>query len=261
MSTGGEPNARPQANERPQLQETAPKAKENTATDSLIYICEDEKNIALLLRHLLRKQGYQVQTFPHGADLLQGLERQLPDLLLLDIMLPGLDGLALLDKIRQKHNFPVLMLTAKRSSQDAAKALALGADDYIRKPYDSLELCSRVAAHIRRYHRLGDSQRAQQDRHFQSGELEFDEQKGCQLAGQPIALTEIESAILRELFLEKGRCIPSAKLFERVWKKTYDGSNLLSVHIKNMRRKIEANPSQPVYLLTVFGKGYRLADF
>lgn len=228
----------------------------------LILICDDDAAIRHQLSLYMEEAGYATCEATDGLDLLRKIEQH-PDirLVLLDIMMPGLDGLGALTKLRETHNLPVLLLTAKSEERDLISGLASGADDYITKPFNPREVKARVAAQLRRYLLLGDREKAPAEE-YRTGELVLDElRQECRLCGQVIALTPMEYKILRVLFQAKGEILSPKAIYERAWgQPCVGGENAVTVHIRHLREKLEANPSRPLYILVHWGRGYQLAD-
>ena len=263
-----------------------------------IYIVDDEKEIADLIAVYLQNDGYTVETFGDGASALARIEEQPPALAILDIMLPDMDGFQICGRIREHHFFPVIMLTARTEDTDKILGLTIGADDYITKPFNPLELIARVKTQLRRYVRYnpGESgaQSALQERtqgELQDGTpgrprngtpgalqqdakdapeaepVEYDihgllinrETHKCILFGEEISLTPIEFSVLWYLCAHQGKVISSEELFEQVWGEPYiDNNNTVMTHIGRLREKLHEPPCKPRFVKTVWGVGYTI---
>jgi len=234
-----------------------------------ILLVEDDEEITELLRYNLEKNGYTVVTAEEGYEALELAQKVKPHLILLDIMLPGLDGYEVCQKIRkmeETEKIPIIMLTAKSEELDVVLGLELGADDYVTKPFSIRELLSRIKAHLRRSDNLKDIKKEGEkaDGRLQSSEgikvgeiiLKPEEYK-VYVAGKPVALTHKEFELLKILMQNKGKVLKRELLLERIW--GYDteiDTRTLDVHIRYLRQKIEADPAHPRYLETVRGVGY-----
>ena len=241
-----------------------------------IMIVDDEKEIADLIELYLINDGYTVHKFYNGADALAYISAQSPDLAILDIMLPDVDGFTLLQKIREKHFYPVIMLTAKSEDTDKIMGLTIGADDYITKPFNPLEVTARVKTQLRRYTRYNSAANAGGISDINNGkaqadgtmrETEYDingliinkSTHQCTLYGKEIALTPIEFSILWYLCENRGRVISSEELFENVWgEKFIDSNNTVMAHIGRLREKLGEPPRKPKFIKTVWGVGYKI---
>ena len=226
-----------------------------------ILVVDDEREIADLVEFYLKNEGYDVYKFYSGAEALKCVaERQL-DLAILDIMLPDVDGYEICRFIREKHTYPILMLTAKEEEIDKITGLALGADDYVTKPFRPLELMARVKAQLRRYTRYneGQSDRRENVLAVRGLTLNLDTHE-CTLDEKPLQLTPIEFSILWLLLEVPGKVIPAEEIFERVWGEKYlnNANNTVMVHIRHLREKLHDSPERPKYIRTVWGVGYKL---
>ncbi|GHU71070.1 DNA-binding response regulator [Clostridia bacterium] len=226
-----------------------------------IMIVEDEREIADLVEFYLNNEGYEVYKYYNGADALMCVaERQL-DLAILDVMLPDVEGFEICRSIRAKHNYPILMLTAKEEEIDKITGLALGADDYVTKPFRPLELMARVKAQLRRYTRYNDGQSDRRENVFAVRGLTLNlDTRECTLDTQPVQLTPIEFSILWLLCESPGKVIPAEEIFERVWGDKYlnNSNNTVMVHIRHLREKLHDSSERPKYIRTVWGVGYKL---
>ncbi|MEK3983529.1 response regulator transcription factor [Paenibacillus sp. FSL K6-3166] len=225
-----------------------------------ILIADDEAEIVELLRLYLEKE-YNIVEANSGTEALKQVQNHQIDLAILDIMMPGLDGLQLLKKIRESHHFPVLFLSAKSEHYDKILGLELGADDYISKPFNPLEIVARAGALLRRVHHF-DAQIIEEKTAEQIvlGELRLD-QSQCLIyrSGEPVVLTSTEYKILELMMKQPGRVFTRKKIYEAVWEDFYVyEDNSIMVHISNIREKIEEDSKKPVYLKTIRGLGYKI---
>ena len=226
-----------------------------------ILIVDDETAIADLVEVYLKNEGYQVYKYYNGRDALDCVEHQALDLAILDVMLPDIDGFTLCQKIRQHHLFPILMLTAKVEDMDKIMGLTLGADDYITKPFNPLELVARVKTQLRRYTRYnqGDAApKALQEHDFRGLTISKTTHK-CTLFGEELALTPLEFSILWYLCERRGTVVSSEGLFEAVWgEKFIDANNTVMSHIARLREKMHEPSRKPRFIKTVWGVGYTI---
>lgn len=224
-----------------------------------ILIVDDEAAIADLVEVYLKNDGYQVFKFYNAADALACVERENPDLAILDIMLPDMDGFALCRKIREKHLFPIIMLSAKVEDMDKITGLTLGADDYITKPFNPLELVARVKTQLRRYLRYNNNKEPdaeQTEIDIRGLHIERDSHK-CSLNGSVLTLTPIEFNILWYLCERRGTVVSSEELFEAVWGEKYlDNNNTVMAHIARLREKLHEPARKPRFVKTIWGVGY-----
>lgn len=225
-----------------------------------ILICDDEKDIVNALRIYLSGEDYRVFEAGDGIEALEIVRRERIDLVLMDVMMPKLDGIAATAKLRELTNAPILMLTAKGESSDKVLGLNVGADDYITKPFDPAEVLARVRSHLRRYTKLGAQPAAEAPGRFSVGPITLDEtEKRVTLDGEDVALTPIEFSILRLLIRHPGRVYSTGQIYEQVWNEASIGADsAVSVHIRHLRQKLEIDPSEPRYLKVVWGLGYKL---
>jgi two-component system response regulator VanR len=226
-----------------------------------VLVVDDEREIADLVEFYLKNEGYDVYKFYSGAEALKcAAERQL-DLAILDIMLPDVDGYEICRSIREKYTYPILMLTAKEEEIDKITGLALGADDYVTKPFRPLELVARVKAQLRRYTRYNDGQSDRRENVLAVRGLTLNlDTHECTLDEKPLQLTPIEFSILWLLCESPGKVIPAEEIFERVWGEKYlnNANNTVMVHIRHLREKLHDSPERPKYIRTVWGVGYKL---
>lgn len=226
-----------------------------------ILVVDDDEAIADLIEIHLLSEGYQVSKASSGPEALRLVEEEQPDLVILDIMMPGMDGLEVCRAIRRERNVPILMLSAKSEDVDKILGLKIGADDYLTKPFNPLELVARVRAQLRRYLTLNPAA-AMRPRTglITIGGLEIDrEGREVRKDGRPVSLTPTEYEILLLLATNPGRVFSSEEIFERVWKERYfQSNNTVMVHIRRLREKVEDDPGHPTLIKTVWGVGYKL---
>ena len=225
-----------------------------------ILICDDEKDIVAALKIYLSGEDYRLFEAYNGREALEIVEKNDIHLILMDVMMPQLDGIAATARLREKSNVPIILLTAKSESGDKVLGLNVGADDYITKPFDPAEVLARVRSQLRRYTRLGAKPEPEQTKSWSVGPVTLDEEsKLVTVDGEPVALTPIEFSILRLLISHPGRIYSSAQIYELVWKEdAYGAENAVSVHIRHLRQKIEYDPSEPRWLKVVWGLGYKM---
>jgi len=225
-----------------------------------ILICDDEKDIRGALRIYLGEAGYRPLEAKNGMECLDILKEETVDLILLDVMMPVLDGFSVLDVIRRSSSVPVILLTAKSEDIDKIQGLNLGADDYVTKPFNAMELIARVRAVLRRFARqnepIGQSM-------LTVGGIEMnDEQKLVTCEGEAVSLTPKEYDILRLLMQNPGKVFSSQEIYQLVWKDIPLGpEGTVAVHIRHLREKLEINPAEPRYIKVVWGKGYKMENF
>ena len=229
-----------------------------------VLIVDDEKEIADLMEIYLKNENYTVYKFDNGLDALQCVEKADIDLALLDVMLPDIDGFHLCQTIREKYYFPIIMLTAKVEDRDKIMGLTIGADDYITKPFNPLEVVARVKTQLRRYQRyntlssLGGQEDPAIEYNIRGLTINKSTHK-CFLSGQELSLTPIEFNILLYLCEHQGQVISSEELFEAVWKEKYlDQNNTVMAHIARLREKMKETPRRPKYIKTIWGVGYTI---
>ena len=224
-----------------------------------VLVCDDEKDIVSALKIYLASEGYQVFEAYNGREALEIMNRETVHLVLMDIMMPEMDGIQAMVKIREISNVPVILLTAKSEDTDKILGLTVGADDYITKPFNPVELQARVKSQIRRYMLLG-SGNQQMEAKFSIGGIEMDDRaKEVTLDGEIVNLTRTEYDILKLLMEHPGEVYSPNQIYERVWKEDAFGTeNTVAVHIRHLREKIEYNPAEPRYLKVVWGRGYKM---
>ncbi len=227
-----------------------------------ILICDDERDIVSALKIYLSGEGYTLFEAYDGREALDIVRKNDIHLILMDVMMPQLDGIAATARIREESNVPIIMLTAKSESGDKVLGLNIGADDYITKPFDPVEVVARVRSQLRRYTKLGAAPEPQKAGRYTVGPITLDEEeKSVTADGETVALTPIEYNILRLLIKHPGRIYSSAQIYEMVWNESAVGAeNAVSVHIRHLRQKLEIDPSEPRYLKVVWGLGYKLED-
>ena len=224
-----------------------------------ILICDDQPDIVNALKIYLAPEGYRLFEAYNGIQAVETVRREDIHLILLDIMMPGMDGITATAKIREFSNVPIIFLTAKSETEDMVLGLNVGADDYITKPFVPVEVLARVRSHLRRYAKLGS--RPEEG----SGELTIggitvnDREKTVTVEGEIVSLTPTEYSILHLLMNNPGKVYSTKALYEAVWQEAALGSEgAVAVHIRHLREKIEINPSEPRYLKVVWGQGYKL---
>ena len=225
-----------------------------------VLVCDDDREIVEAIEIYLSQEGYKVLKAYDGEEALKVLDREKVDLLIIDVMMPKLDGIRATLKIREKKNMPIIILSAK--SEDADKILGLngGADDYMTKPFNPLELTARVKSQLRRYTQLGSTIDKSNQAVYAVGGLSIDdEQKEVTVDGEPVRLTPIEYNILLLLVKNQGKVFSIDQIYESIWNEDAIGvDNTVAVHIRHIREKIEINPKEPRYLKVVWGVGYKI---
>ncbi len=221
-----------------------------------ILICDDERDIVGALKIYLSDPDYTLFEAYDGAQAVALVEKEDIHLVLLDVMMPKLDGISAMARIRERSNVPIILLTAKSEDADKILGLSVGADDYITKPFNPLEVTARVRSQLRRYLQLGGGVRNPET--FVVGGVELnDAAKAVRVDGEPVALTRTEYEILKLFMANPGRVYSPAEIYRQVWHEQSSGSdNTVAVHIRHLREKIELNPTQPRYIKVVFGQGY-----
>ncbi|WPC40111.1 VanR-ABDEGLN family response regulator transcription factor [Clostridium sp. JS66] len=226
-----------------------------------ILVVDDEQSIADLIEVYLKNEGYKIYKFYNGQDALRCVESEQLELAILDVMLPDIDGFTLCQKIRGKHNFPVIMLTAKEEEIDKITGLTLGADDYITKPFRPLELVARVKAQLRRFTKYNSGEPNQEEHLIAFSGLVLDmNTHECTLNEKKLSLTPTEFSILWVLCSNRGRVVSSEELFHEVWGDKYftNSNNTVMVHIRHLREKMHDSAEHPKYIKTVWGIGYKI---
>ena len=223
-----------------------------------ILVCDDEKDIVSALKIYLSSGDYQVYEAFNGREALQVLSKEDIHLVLLDIMMPGMDGIETLTRLRETSNVPVILLTAKSEDTDKVLGLDVGADDYITKPFNPVEVLARVKSQLRRYLQLGGG--TVQPKVLRIGGVELDDgAKTVTVDGEAVSLTPKEYDILRLLMQHPGQVFSPKEIYRAVWDELpLNADNAIAVHIRHIREKIEINPADPRYLQVVWGKGYKM---
>ena len=223
-----------------------------------ILVCDDDKEIVAAIEIYLANEGYKIFAAYNGREALAVLNEEEIDLIIMDIMMPEMDGIRATIKIREEKNIPIIMLSAKSEDTDKILGLNMGADDYLTKPFNPLELIARVKAQLRRYATLG-SKEVKEDVYATGGLVLDDRQKLVTVDDKPVNLTPIEYNILKLLLRHKGRVFSTDQIYEQVWQEAPVASdNLVSVHIRHLRATIEVDPKNPVYIKVVWGLGYKV---
>jgi two-component system response regulator VanR len=225
-----------------------------------ILVVDDEREIADLVELYLKNENYTVYKCRDAGEALECIGRTGLDLAILDIMLPGMNGLALCRKIREKHRYPIIMLSAKDAEMDKITGLTLGADDYITKPFRPLELVARVKAQLRRWKKYNDVIKQNGSVIVHSGLVIDSGAHECFLDGQPLSLTPTEFTILRILCENRGNVVSSERLFHELWGDEYYSrdNNTITVHIRHLREKMNDRADNPRYIKTIWGVGYKI---
>ena len=225
-----------------------------------ILVCDDDKEIVEAIEIYLTQDGHQVLEAYYGIEAVEILKKESVDLLIMDIMMPRMDGIRATLKIREKHNIPIIILSAKSEDADKILGLNIGADDYITKPFNPLELVARVKSHLRRYMQLGSTAIKESEAIYTVGGLAInDDLKEVTVDGEPVKLTPIEYNILLLLVKHQGKVFSVDQIYENIWNENAGGvDNTVAVHIRHIREKIEINPKEPRYLKVVWGVGYKI---
>lgn len=222
-----------------------------------VLVCDDDEAILESLRIYLDNAGFNVITAVDGQDALEKVQNNEIHCVVLDIMMPRLDGLKATLKIREKYNFPIILLSAKSEDTDKITGFVFGADDYVTKPFNPLELVARVKSQIRRYVNLG-SMVATPTRLVTGGLVLDTDAKSLSVDGEGVKVTPIEYKIMEYLMTNMGRVLSSSQIYEAVWNEpSFTSEKTVTVHIRNIREKIEINPKEPKYIKVVYGLGYK----
>jgi len=227
-----------------------------------ILVCDDDKEIVNAIEIYLEKEGYKIYKANNGKEALNIINKEEIHLVILDIMMPELDGISVAENIREDKAIPIIMLSAKSEDYDKIKGLNVGADDYITEPFNPMELIARVNSQMRRYTKLGSISKKEDNNIYQAGELIIDDtKKEVYVDGKNIKLTPTEYNILKFLTKNKGRVFSISQIYENVWEEeSYGAENIIAVHIRHIREKIEINPREPKYLKVIWGIGYKIED-
>ena len=225
-----------------------------------ILVCDDDKEIVEAIEIYLSQEGYRILKAYDGAEAIQLLEKEDVNLLILDVMMPKLDGIRATLKIRENNSVPIIILSAKSEDSDKILGLNVGADDYVTKPFNPLELVARVKSQLRRYNELGGTTQERKDQVYEVGGLRInDDLKEVTVDGEHVKLTPIEYNILLLLMKNQGRVFSINQIYESIWNEEAIGAdNTVAVHIRHIREKIEINPKDPRYLKVVWGVGYKI---
>ena len=225
-----------------------------------ILVCDDDKEIVEAIDIYLTQEGYDILKAYDGIQALKILEKEAVDLLIIDVMMPKLDGIRATLKIRENNNMPIIILSAKSEDADKILGLNVGADDYVTKPFNPLELVARVKSQMRRYTQLGCTVKTESAAVYSVGGLMVnDDQKEVTVDGEPVKLTPIEYNILLLLIKNQGKVFSIDQIYENIWNEDAIGvDNTVAVHIRHIREKIEINPKEPRYLKVVWGVGYKI---
>ena len=226
-----------------------------------VLICDDDRDIVSALEIYLTSEGYRTVSAYNGEEAIAAVRTENIDLILMDVMMPRLDGIRATAKLREEGNIPIILLTAKSEDTDKVLGLNIGADDYITKPFNPIEVLARVKSQLRRYTTLGGKAVAEEgDGALRNGTILMDDEaKSVTVDGESVSLTPIEYNILRLLLKNLGRVFSTAQIYEQVWNDPALGSeNTVAVHIRHLREKIEIDPANPRYLKVVWGLGYKM---
>lgn len=223
-----------------------------------ILICDDEKDIVSALKIYLASDDYNLYEAYDGREAIDIIEKNDIHLILLDIMMPGMDGMQVLNTIRRERNTPVIFLTAKSEDTDKILGLNVGADDYVTKPFNPVELLARVKSQLRRYMVLGSVKI--KDNILRAGDIELDDRaRSVKLMGENVSLTPKEYGILKFLMENRGKVFSPGAIYEKVWgEKAYGAEGTVAVHIRHLREKLEFDPEQPRHIKVVWGQGYKI---
>lgn len=225
-----------------------------------ILVCDDERDIVNALMIYLSAEGYQVIPAYTGREALKIVSEQTVHLVLMDIMMPEMDGISATTRLREMTNIPIILLTAKSEDTDKVLGLTIGADDYVTKPFNPMEVVARVKSQLRRYTRLGSMKQEEENTQAITigGITLNDESKSVSVDGDPVTLTPTEYSILKLLMSNPGQVFSSAQIYAAVWKEAaYGNDSTVAVHIRHLRGKIEIEPADPRYIKVVWGQGYK----
>ncbi|MDY3051968.1 MAG: response regulator transcription factor [Ndongobacter sp.] len=227
--------------------------------EKTVLLCDDDREIVQAIEIYLQQEKYRVLCAYDGLEALEILEREEVHLILLDLMMPRMDGLHAMQKIREERSIPIIIISAKSEDADKILGLTIGADDYITKPFNPLELVARVKSQLRRYTEYQNRPERENSILYQGGLAMDDQRREVRVDGELIALTPLEYQILALFMQHPGRVFTGEEIYERVWKEGSMGAiNTVAVHIRHIREKIEIDPSNPRYLKVVWGVGYKL---
>ncbi|MCI8876184.1 MAG: response regulator transcription factor [Lachnospiraceae bacterium] len=224
-----------------------------------ILVCDDDKEIVEAIEIYLQQEGYEILKAFDGEEAIKILEQEEVDLLIIDVMMPRLDGIHAMLKIREKSSIPIIMLSAKSEDSDKILGLNIGADDYLTKPFNPLELVARVKSQLRRYTKLGNAAESPGVLYQSGGLLINDDLKEVTVDGELVKLTPIEYNILLLLMKNQGKVFSISEIYQKIWNAEAIGAdNTVAVHIRHIREKIEINPKEPRYIKVVWGVGYKI---
>ncbi len=225
-----------------------------------VLVVDDDREIVRAISILLEGEGYRVKKAYDGLEALEILTGNQVHLVVLDVMMPKLDGLSALMKIRERQNIPIIVLSAKSEDTDKVLGLSMGADDYVAKPYNPAELLARVKSQLRRYTSLGDIHTGAREDALENGRLCYHiGERTLYVDGEPVRLTATETKIVELLMRNQGRVFSAEEIYERIWGENgFASENTVMVHIRRIREKIELNPKEPEYLKVVWGIGYKI---
>ena len=228
-----------------------------------ILVCDDDKEIVRAIGIYLKNEGYRVLEAYDGIEALDILRKEEVHLIIMDIMMPRMDGMQATVRIREEKNSPIIMLSAKSEDYDKIGGLGAGADDYVTKPFNPMELIARVKSQLRRYTTLGSMNQPRNEKTFQSGGLILnDDTKEVTVDGTEVRLTPTEYRILALLTANAGRVYTIYQIYDAVWEEpAFNPENTVAVHIRHIREKIEINPKEPRYLKVVWGTGYKIEKY
>ena len=228
--------------------------------DKYILVVDDDREIVRAIAIMLRKEGYNVFCAYDGLEALDVAMNNAVQLILIDVMMPKLNGLSAVMKIREKCNIPIIVLSAKSEDTDKILGLSMGADDYVTKPFNPMELVARVRSQLRRYTSLGGIDTQMGENGIVNGRLFYNtDERILKADGEPVKLTATETKIIDLLMRNRGRIFPAEEIYRRVWNEpAYSAENTVMVHIRHIREKIEINPKEPEYLKVVWGIGYKI---
>ncbi len=244
---------------RIRLQNKLRKGMVNEMGERVLVVYYD-REIVKAIDILLKKEGYEVLKAYDGLQALDILSRESVRLVLIDVMMPKLDGLSAVMRIREKQNIPIIVLSAKSEETDKVLGLSMGADDYVAKPYNPQELAARVKSQLRRYTSLGDIHAGSRAGEIRNGRLLYNtEEKILYADGEPVRLTATETKIIDLFMRNPGRVFPAEEIYRRVWEEdNFVSENTVMVHIRRIREKVELNPKEPEYIKVVWGIGYKM---
>lgn len=225
-----------------------------------VLVVDDDREIVKAIALLLEKEGYRVLKAYDGMEALGILAEQSVRLIIMDVMMPRLDGLSAMMKIRERQNLPIIVLSAKTEETDKVLGLSMGADDYVSKPFNPQELAARVKSQLRRYTLLGDINAVRETDEIWNGRLCYRlEERVLYTDGEAVKLTATETKIIDLFMRNRGRIFPAEEIYQRVWEEpSFAPENTVMVHIRHIREKIELNPKEPEYIKVVWGIGYKM---